>query len=97
MYGTIARMQIRPGMREAFLDWTRSTIGAGREVPGHIELFAYQMDADPNTLMLAVVFESRESYHANAGSAEQHAEYLKMMEFLAAEPEWNDGEIIWHG
>ncbi len=94
MYGTIARMHIRPGARDALLQWSQDTLA--RAIPGHLRSIVYQMDSDPNTLMLAVFFESREAYHANAASPEQHAEYLKMMQYLTQEPVWQDGEVVWH-
>ena len=96
MYGTVARMRIKPGMQEAFLAWVESSTRARRTIPGHLKSFVYQTDADPNTLMLVVVFESREAYHANAASAEQHAELQAMLAFLEAEPEWHDGEAIFY-
>ena len=65
------------------------------EYDGMISTYLYQMDNDPNVLYLAVMFDSRESYRANAESPEQHERYLQMMAHLAAEPEWHDGEIIW--
>ena len=92
MYGTIARLTLKPGMAGAVTAWADS-VGA-RAIPGHIETLLYTMDADPNTLMLVVLFESREAYRANAASADQHADYLTMRSFLAAEPEWNDGEAV---
>ena len=97
MYGTVAKTRVKPGMQEGFKAWAAGTIGAARSVPGHVETIVYQSDADPNLLTVVVIFEDRESYHANAASPEQHAEFLKMMQFLASEPEWNDGEIIWRG
>ncbi|MFN8378337.1 MAG: hypothetical protein U0452_06650 [Anaerolineae bacterium] len=96
MYGTIARLHIRPGMHEAFMAWA-STTTTMRMIPGHMESLVYQMDADPSLLTLVVIFKDRDSYQANASSPEQHAEYLTMMEFLTEEPEWNDGDIIWRG
>ncbi len=44
--------------------------------------------------MVAVVFESREAYRANAESSEQHQRYLEMRELLAEDPEWFDGEVV---
>jgi len=38
----------------------------------------------------------RETYHANAASPEQHARYLRLRALLTAEPEWHDGEVIYH-
>ena len=37
-----------------------------------------------------------EAYVANADSQEQHERYLQMREWLTADPEWHDGEIVYH-
>jgi quinol monooxygenase YgiN len=92
MYGTVARMHVKPGMQEAFVAWV--TDRAERVVPGRLKAYVYQLDADPDTLMLAVLFESREAYQRNAASPEQAAEFETMMQFLAAEPEWHDGQAL---
>ena len=52
------------------------------------------MDSDPTHLILAVLFESKEAYEANASSPEQDERFHKMMALLAGEPQWNDGEIV---
>jgi hypothetical protein len=52
------------------------------------------MDADPQEYYLAVVFENKEAYWANAQSPEQHTRFEQMMALLEGEPEWHDGEII---
>lgn len=92
MYGTVARLQFKPGMQaemQAQLDAV-----ARRHVPGIVADYIYQTDADPNVHFLAVVFESKEAYLANAQSPEQHAEFLRLRELLAADPEWHDGTVI---
>lgn len=43
---------------------------------------------------MAVAFESREAYEANARNPELHERYLRFRELLVAEPEWHDGEVI---
>ena len=55
---------------------------------------ALLMDAEPDTYYLTVVFDSREAYHANAQSPDQHADYLKLRALLRADPDWHDGEIV---
>ncbi len=93
MYGTIARMRAKPGMEDKFLEFMRREVA--RSIPGYKTTYVYHMDADPNAYMIAVVFESREAYVANANSPEQDAEYREMLTMLQAPPEWNDGEIIY--
>jgi quinol monooxygenase YgiN len=92
MYGTIARMRIKPGMEDRFEQYLSKF--DNRDVPGAMGYYVYRMDKDPNELYLAVIFDSRESYRANAESPDQDAEYREMLEMLVEEPEWHDGEII---
>lgn len=92
MYGTIARLRIKPGAEEAFMRMTRDF--AGLSVPGYMSTYVYQMDADPRECYMAVVFESKAAYDANAESAEQDARYRQMAALLEGEPDWHDGEII---
>lgn len=97
MYGTIARLRVAPGLKGTFLNWVKYSSWTLRTVPGLVESRVYEMDASRDMFIMAVVFESREAYLANANSPEQHQEYLQMMEFLTSAPEWNDGEIVWRG
>ncbi len=91
MYGTIARMKVKPGGIEAL-----RRISEGQEPPpGAVAFYAYQMDADSNEVYMVAVFESKEAYVANAQSPEQHVQYQQWMEWFEAEPEWHDGEIVY--
>jgi quinol monooxygenase YgiN len=91
MYGTIARLQVKPGE----LDLLRQMAEQDERQPeGEIGFYVYQMDSDPNEVWLVALFESREAYHANAQSPEQNQQFQQMMQHLVAEPEWHDGEII---
>jgi hypothetical protein len=47
-----------------------------------------------NEYILVAVFDSKENYEANASDPEQHAWYEKMRACLEADPDWNDGEVI---
>jgi quinol monooxygenase YgiN len=91
MYGTVARMRVKPGFLDAM-----KRIYEDREMPaGGVAVYAYQTDADPNELYMTVIFESKEAYVANAQSPESDAQYRQMLEWLEAEPEWHDGEIVY--
>lgn len=92
MYGTIARLRVKPGA-EAQLKQLQDQYGT-LNVPGYVTAYLYKMDANPNEQFLAVVFENKDSYIANAQSPEQDQRYRQMLELLEAEPEWHDGEII---
>ena len=90
MYGTIARMKVKPGMVESMMEW-----GQQQRPPDEGDaLLVYRSDKDPNELFLVIATSSREKYRARSESPEQHDTFLEMMQFLAAEPEWFDGEIV---
>jgi quinol monooxygenase YgiN len=92
MYGTIARIQLKPGMEARFKELEQEYTTA--PVAGFVATYVYRMDADPNEYYMAVVFESKEAYQANAASPEQDARYRKFRELLSADPQWHDGEIV---
>ena len=93
MYGTVARMRVKPGMESKFKDLSREY--ESLKVPGHIGEYVYRMDEDSNEYYMAVIFESKESYFANARSPEQDTRYREMLDTLEGEPEWHDGEIVY--
>lgn len=92
MYGTIARLRIKPGMLDEFMKL------GGREQPDVYPDITFQhlyrSDSDPNEYWLVVGFTSREAYVRNAQSPEQHERYLHMRSLLDADPEWHDGEVV---
>ena len=92
MYGTVARMRVKAGMESELEAVNREMDGV--QIPGHVATYVYQMDRDSREFFLAVVFESREAYHANANSPEQHQRFMRLMQVLEGEPEWNDGVIV---
>jgi len=89
MYGTIARIKVKPGALEVIKEMEQH-----RPV-GMVRSFVYQMDKDANELMMVVLFKDKQSYFANANSPEQDKEYSKLRKFLTSDPEWNDGEIVY--
>ena len=93
MYGTVARLRVKPGMDGKLLELLRDFETA--QVSGAVALYVYQMDTDPSIFYEAVVFESKATYIANSNSPEQHARYLKVLELLEGEPEWHDGAIVY--
>lgn len=92
MFGTVARMQLKPGSRGQ-LDAQMKEFESA-QVPGWVSTTIYEADNDPNELWMSVAFESRDAYQANAESPEQHERFLKMRELLVADPEWHDGQIV---
>jgi heme-degrading monooxygenase HmoA len=92
MYGTVARMRVKPGSEEQLMQQFREF--ESLNVPGFVNTYVYRMDAGANEYYMAVVFDSKESYWANARSPEQDARYRQMAALFDGEPEWHDGEIV---
>ena len=90
MYGTIAKLNVKPGAVEKLTDLM---VNQDRE-PGLASYYIYQTDADENELYVAVLFESKEAYVANATSPEQEQRYKEYRVLLTKDPEWYDGKVI---
>jgi quinol monooxygenase YgiN len=92
MYGTVARVRAKPGaqsqLQQTFEDFKAA------QVPGWVTTYVYRMDADPNEYYIAVLFQDKASYVANAESPEQAQRFAALMQLLEAEPEWHDGEVV---
>lgn len=92
MYGTVARIRVKPGAESQLREQMEQYNAV--KVPGFVTTYVYRTDANPNEYYMAVIFDSKDAYWANANSPEQDARYREMMTSLDAEPEWHDGEII---
>ncbi len=92
MYGTIARMRVRPDADGLDRVLQRQM---QQKIPGHVATYVYRSDSEPNELLLSVLFESRAAYVANAESPEQDARYRELRDLLVADPEWHDGEVVY--
>jgi quinol monooxygenase YgiN len=94
MYGTVARMKVKPGeleqLTKALGDWGDQDPKALGAIATHI----YQLDSDPNELIMAVLFRDKDSYFANADDPKTDEWFQRVRAHLEADPEWNDGEII---
>jgi hypothetical protein len=96
MYGTIGLCRIKPGMESQFkqlIEGQASAFESG-QVPGFVASYSYRMDADSNEYYLAVLFDSKETYWANAQNPKQDTRYRQWLPLLEGEPEWHDGEIV---
>ena len=93
MYGTVARFRVKPGS-EAKLQEVMKAEETG--IPGYLGSIVYRMDADPNEMYLAVIFDSKDAYVKNADSAEQEARFRDFQALLDSDPEWHDGEIVYN-
>jgi quinol monooxygenase YgiN len=93
MYGTVARMRLKPGAEAKMTEVMRQY--ETLNIPGQRATYVYRMDNDPNAFMMAVIFDDKASYVANANSPEQNARYQEMVALLEGPPEWHDGEIVY--
>jgi heme-degrading monooxygenase HmoA len=92
MYGTVARLHVKPGALDQLNQITRDF--GSLHVPGFVASYVYQTNAASQEYYLTVVFESKASYVANAESPEQDARYRQMRALFEDDPEWHDGEIV---
>jgi antibiotic biosynthesis monooxygenase (ABM) superfamily enzyme len=82
MYGTIARLKLKPGTEAAFKQMSDEEIGL--KIPGFVFQNVLKSDAGGGEYYLVVGFTSRETYMANANSPEQDARYQKWRALMAA-------------
>jgi quinol monooxygenase YgiN len=92
MYGTVARLQLKPGAAPLFNAWFDGIVHAIRP-NGMVSTTIFRSDEDENVCWLSVVFESKEAYHANADSSGQNDRYVRLRSLLETDPEWHDGEV----
>ena len=92
MYGTVAKLTVKPGKFEEMMALMDSYTD---DSPGAVAIYGFRQDSNPEEAYMIAVFESKDSYFANAERPETNASYEKMMEYLEEEPQWNDGEIVY--
>ncbi len=95
MFGTIATMRAKPGHEDQLLalleEWGRDR---GSRIAGPIRVYVARSEREPGVLLNTALFESRESYEANANDPEQDAWYQRMVEHCVVPPEWHDHEVL---
>ena len=94
MYGTVARFKAKPGMEDKMVE--QIDVFEQAHVPGAIATTIYRLDKNQNEYYVVVIFDSKESYFANANSPEQNTRYEGLMELMTEAPKWHDGEIVAH-
>lgn len=94
MFGTVAKMRVKPGGDLMLMAWSQALMG---NIKGLVSTTVYRSTNDPHILWLSVVFESEEAYRANADSPEQHRRWQQMRSVVEDEIEWHDGHILMHG
>jgi quinol monooxygenase YgiN len=94
MYGTVARIKVKPELLDQAMEFMQTSGDLGTP-PGGVAFYLYQLDANPNDFYMVVVFEDKEKYFANANDPRTDAQFQEMARFLAEEPKWHDGEIVY--
>ena len=94
MYGTVARLKLAPGAEAKMTELMKSD--DMESIDGVVSTTVYKLDSGDNVYIMSVVFESKEKYVANAESPEMDARYQQFRALLVADPEWMDGEIVYH-
>jgi len=92
VYGTVAHMKAKPGKADELIAFNNQM--ATNKPKGMVAVHVYRMDSDPDEFIVAVLFQDKASYVANAQSPEQDKEFRQMRELLAADPHWHDGEVV---
>lgn len=95
MYGTIARLHVKPGEEQAVIalmdEWKRERKS---KASGFNSGYLYRQDAEPETLTMVVAFDGQQHYRRNAESPEQDRWYRQVRSHLVDDPVWEDGEIV---
>ncbi len=93
MWGTIARMQVRPDVPAEYLEAQIRAFNANR-MDGMVWVSFYRQEEDPRELWMVAMFETKEAYQRNAESPAQHGVYLTLRACLESDPEWHDVDEI---
>ena len=95
MYGTVARLQVKPGQEVALQALNEGWLRERKpEATGFIADYALKSERTPGEWFVVAIFDSEENYRKNAADPEQHKQYEALRALLAADPEWNDGAIF---
>jgi hypothetical protein len=95
MYGTVARLSLKPGQGESLHALLRRWQRAGKpEGKGLIADYVLESERIPGEWIVMAIFDNEENYRQNAADPTQHQQYEEMRALLNADPEWNDGAIF---
>ena len=92
MFGTVAKMTLKPGSMEKMRSLREQQQARG--VKGFRFSAVFQSKSDPNETWLVVGFDDEASYRANAEDPETNKMAEQMRVLMAAPSEWHDGEIV---
>jgi quinol monooxygenase YgiN len=94
MFGTVARMTVLPDKEAEFLaiggEWTR----VRGESTGQVAEYVFRAAGREHEYLIVGIFRDQETYRRNAADPETDRWYRRLRATLAADPEWNDGEVV---
>ena len=95
MFGTVFRMQPKPGQEHAVEQLMRRWEQERKpKVAGFVDSYLFRSRSHPGELIGVAIFDSEENYRKNAEDPEQDRWYRELRAVLEADPEWNDGEVV---
>ncbi len=95
MYGTVYRFRPLPGKEEDVLDYHRRwKAERWPHVSGFVTEYIYRSASKAGEYVGAAVFESKEAMERTSQDPEADRWYRQFRSLLEADPEWEDGEII---
>jgi quinol monooxygenase YgiN len=92
MFGTVAKMKLKPGSFEKMQDVMKGF--EEQPVKGFLFNAVYRSQSDPDEVWLVVGFEDEATYRANADNPRTNEMAEQYQKIMAAAPEWHDGEIV---
>lgn len=93
MFGTVARVKVQPGKEQEFLDHGERWSLERGAVTGEVASYLFKLEGRQNEYIVVGIFQDRETYFQNANDPETDRWYQELRALLAADPEWNDGEV----
>jgi len=91
MYGTVGRLQIKPGQLGELTNMVREL-----EVnPGIHTMSIVGKDGSETDYYWTIVWIDKATHDANGERPEFSAQYERLLVTLAVEPEWHSGEIVY--
>jgi antibiotic biosynthesis monooxygenase (ABM) superfamily enzyme len=86
-------MKVRPDVPEEYLQGQMRALSTER-MKGWMTTSFFRSDADPNEWWMVAMFDTKESYRANAETPAQHAMYMMLRACLEEDPEWHDVDEV---
>ena len=90
MYGTVAKIRVKPENRQALRDVFAEQ--PGETIEGFVSSYVL-FENDGDTGWMFAVFSDRATYDRNANDPRQHERYTRYRSLMEDEPEWHDGVI----